>query len=373
MCGSTGCRRGDGGVERETSQPGAFDLAARGLLAAGLEKPALRVLIQGGVREVNALTNRVFHARHPERQGASIKASEKGAAAEWIAIRDTVVRPALAAVPPGAAPARPAAGTGGPPAPASGGATASGGCGQGGKCRLDGGCRICECRLVPTPASALAAVPPSLLFYPKRVEQLHPEALAAYQAMYAAASKALPLKKEIKLVSGYRGYQRQADLWNRSLLEVFRMLGCTASLPCLERAITATSAALATAPRPLPRDAWLERFRQELSRAGCKPDCRRDRVEWLVKKYNMRTSDPLAVAVHHKRQTLAPPGTNVHATGRALDIHVGGSLSSAPANVAGQRANPAYKWLACHAARFGFHPYLPEPWHWEYTRPSAGS
>lgn len=373
MCGAAGCRRG-GGVDRETSPPGAFDLAARGLLATGLEKPALRVLIQGGARDVNALTNRVFHARHPERQGASIAAGEKAAAAEWIAIRDTFVRPALAAHAAGATTTGPAPGARAAPSPPAGTGAVAGSCPRSGSCRVEGGCRICECRLVPVPASALAAVPTPLLFYPKRAEQLDPEALAAYQTMFAEASKALPLvKKELKLVSGYRGYDRQADLWNGALLGVFRMLGCTASLPCLQRAIKATSAALATAPRPLAHDAWLARFRQELSRAGCKPDCQTDRVGWLVKQYRMKTSDPAAVAVRYKRRTLAPPGTNVHATGRALDLHVGGSLSSAPANVAAQRANPAFKWLACHAARFGFHPYLPEPWHWEYTRPSGGS
>ncbi|MCX5394788.1 extensin family protein [Streptomyces sp. NBC_00094] len=48
-----------------------------------------------GTRDENALTSLLFHQRHPERAGAVIRRDERGAAAEWLAIRDTVVRPLL--------------------------------------------------------------------------------------------------------------------------------------------------------------------------------------------------------------------------------------------------------------------------------------
>ena len=28
-----------------------------------------------------------------------------------------------------------------------------------------------------------------------------------------------------------------------------------------------------------------------------------------------------------------------------------------------------YRWLVLNAERFGFVPYVYEPWHWEYVRP----
>ena len=56
-----------------------------------------------------------------------------------------------------------------------------------------------------------------------------------------------------------------------------------------------------------------------------------------------------------------------HFTGRALDIYVGGTpVSTAYSNRALQVRTPVYRWLVKNAARFGFHPYFYEPWHWEY-------
>ena len=59
----------------------------------------------------------------------------------------------------------------------------------------------------------------------------------------------------------------------------------------------------------------------------------------------------------------ARPGTSAHHTGLALDLtlyHLGKRAS--------KRA-PEYAWLAHNARRFGFYPYLPEGWHWEYNPP----
>jgi len=57
-----------------------------------------------------------------------------------------------------------------------------------------------------------------------------------------------------------------------------------------------------------------------------------------------------------------------HATGRALDLYVGGEpVSTRDANRALQTQTRIYQWLVHNAARFGFQPYYYEPWHWEYT------
>ncbi len=68
------------------------------------------------------------------------------------------------------------------------------------------------------------------------------------------------------------------------------------------------------------------------------------------------------------RRWVAPPKGSVHQTGRAIDFFLGGTNSSK--NAENLRRLPAYKWLLANARRFGFYPYPPEPWHWEYNPPS---
>ena len=51
--------------------------------------------IAAGGKDVNVLTDQEFHRRHPERNGAPIRANERALTKEWIEIRDGVVRPAL--------------------------------------------------------------------------------------------------------------------------------------------------------------------------------------------------------------------------------------------------------------------------------------
>jgi hypothetical protein len=55
---------------------------------------AARVLA-GGERDENRLTDVLFYARHPEYQGRRIQRSEQQMAREWMAIRDSIVRPVL--------------------------------------------------------------------------------------------------------------------------------------------------------------------------------------------------------------------------------------------------------------------------------------
>jgi LAS superfamily LD-carboxypeptidase LdcB len=69
------------------------------------------------------------------------------------------------------------------------------------------------------------------------------------------------------------------------------------------------------------------------------------------------------------RKWVAPPGGSAHNTGRAIDFWLGTDISSR--NLPALRATPAYHWLVCNAARFGFTPYALEPWHWEYTPPGS--
>jgi hypothetical protein len=99
-----------GELERESFEtPGAT--APGGVsdaLRRGQWSEAIRLAIAGGVRDENRLTDMVFHARHPERQGRPLQPHERQFIQEWLDVRDRLVRPALQTVPGGAPPARPA-------------------------------------------------------------------------------------------------------------------------------------------------------------------------------------------------------------------------------------------------------------------------
>jgi peptidoglycan hydrolase-like protein with peptidoglycan-binding domain len=54
-----------------------------------------------------------------------------------------------------------------------------------------------------------------------------------------------------------------------------------------------------------------------------------------------------------------------HETGLAVDFGSGG-LEASASSIEKQRKTPVYAWLIANAYRFGFMPYLAEPWHWEH-------
>lgn len=65
---------------------------------------------------------------------------------------------------------------------------------------------------------------------------------------------------------------------------------------------------------------------------------------------------------------------SAHRTGTAVDLYVGrlpglGVDSTVPASRQVMARGATYRWLAANAGRFGFVPYVYEPWHWEYVRP----
>lgn len=84
------------GIGQPASTPSS--LAIPSWLRSAAENAIVRYHLSQGVRDVNELTNRVFHFRHPERQGRTLDRNEAGfatLAAEWKKIRDQVVRPHL--------------------------------------------------------------------------------------------------------------------------------------------------------------------------------------------------------------------------------------------------------------------------------------
>jgi hypothetical protein len=63
-----------------------------------------------------------------------------------------------------------------------------------------------------------------------------------------------------------------------------------------------------------------------------------------------------------QRKWTAEPGQSAHHTGFALDLKLYDLKRRS-------KHHPVYHWLAQRAASFGFYPYFPEGWHWEYNPP----
>ena len=64
-------------------------------LSNGLGSVAVGLAANAGYRDVNQLTNIVFYFRHPNLIGRKIRLDERDLAAEWVSIRDRLVKPAL--------------------------------------------------------------------------------------------------------------------------------------------------------------------------------------------------------------------------------------------------------------------------------------
>jgi LAS superfamily LD-carboxypeptidase LdcB len=117
-----------------------------------------------------------------------------------------------------------------------------------------------------------------------------------------------------------------------------------------------------------------------------------DRRLWLsyFRKYYWETlhkrrqflSGPLggeavAFMAHYVGKWKAAPGYSNHSKGIAVDFHYRHGktwlkCAHADSSLAAWKKTPFYQWLAGptgddgHAKDFKFHPYHPEPWHWEY-------
>ena len=80
----------------------AFDAMTKGGWAT-----AIAIAVGTGQRDVTSLTNMVFWFRHPQLIGQKLRGDQADLAREWVQIRDTIVRPALAGRAPAPAPVAP--------------------------------------------------------------------------------------------------------------------------------------------------------------------------------------------------------------------------------------------------------------------------
>lgn len=158
---------------------------------------------------------------------------------------------------------------------------------------------------------------------PASVHPARPHRLAyeAWQRMFAAGLEAGLPEEHLVIHSAYRSVVLQAEIWAYRLEE---------------RRMARQAQGLA----PLPQ--------RELER---------QQMKWTAR-----------------------PGTSAHHTGLALDLGLyhlarrpapsnAGPSRKAPDPIRAAKATPTYAWLAVHARDFGFYPYLPEPWHWEFNPP----
>ncbi|WP_299414671.1 D-alanyl-D-alanine carboxypeptidase family protein [Acaryochloris sp. IP29b_bin.148] len=315
-------------------------------LRRGKEYLAVRLAISAGNRDENKLTNILFFARYPERQGQPIREGEpnyKHLVQEWLDIRKHIVRPALAS-------------GSGTPQPSQTKLKSGKACtlSSGGRCIRCGDCETCERRITAAVPRNLLLIPPELQFQGRK-GRLNQEALQAYQRLLRAARADGIPAPYLAIFSSYRGYDTQAGLWRKRLLTKFSNLGYSSTkLKCVATAIDRTTKALKSQPIPHPKSSWLNRFLKELQKTGC---------PGLGNAGSM---------VRDLRKTTAPPGRSSHQTGRTVDIAVGHApgfktASSKLTNVKWQRSHTPYKWMVCNAHRFGFSPYIREPWHWEYN------
>lgn len=82
-------------LEKSDLQSEAEEFAPADLIKGARDYAIVTNLISRGVRNENQLTDAVFFARHPERNGRRLSSTESPRIQEWIQIRDTVVRPTL--------------------------------------------------------------------------------------------------------------------------------------------------------------------------------------------------------------------------------------------------------------------------------------
>lgn len=75
----------------------------------------------------------------------------------------------------------------------------------------------------------------------------------------------------------------------------------------------------------------------------------------------------------HTRKYMAVPGFSNHHSGNAVDFSavesgVGAmNTSSREANIRAWKKSWFHGWLRQNARQYGFQPYAPEPWHWEFN------
>lgn len=322
-----------GEAEQETAHPilSMFPLPAAVIeaLSSGLSSLAVGLAAGAGFKDVNQLTNIVFYFRHPEMIGRKIGPEQRDLAAEWVGIRDRVVKPALQSpVPTAPAPSSPVA----TPVPADlsssrlmwpEGATEEQAFMRAvydhhAKHSREAGAGF----VADLPASALASIEGKQA----RKDAAEAAKVLLAEARAALAAEGLADKIHIGIISAYRPATRQFEIWQGRTFDGKRSGG------------------------------GFPHYYKEAIAKG------------VIPKGDF---SPAAVAkmAHYLGGVIASPGYSNHQDGLAFDFgteQVGKSLRKL-----GWKAW-FRKWLVNNAPRHHFRPLPREAWHWTYHPPSSG-
>jgi len=133
--------------------------------------------------------------------------------------------------------------------------------------------------------------------------------------------------------------------------------------------------------RLLRRDV-LDAYRQMVRAARAEvPEVNADReLLQIFSGFRDPEADAARCAAERNCDGLRRAACSPHRTGTAVDLYVGQLLgmgvdSTSPSSRQHMSEGATYRWLVRNAARFGFVPYLYEPWHWEWVgaEPTPGS
>ncbi|WP_448004477.1 M15 family metallopeptidase [Agromyces bauzanensis] len=300
-------------------------IAALEALGKGAYTAALTLLGTAGYANVNDLTNIIFYFRHPAVIGRKIQPSELDLQRDWLRIRDTIVRPALADRASATPPVTPATSTGsGRTSISSAGLEWYGAEGS-----------------TPPPMAFMRAVYDLHVSMSKGpfVDTLPDSALKKFEGGHrlqkAAADSAVALLEAaradrekpgsvaIGITSAYRSASRQFEIWQGK--------GANGRLGFPHYYDTTRGQRAAT------QDAH----------------------------------GPIAVALlaREMKRYIAAPGYSNHQDGLAIDFGTGaagGGLRKL------KRKDWFYKWLVENAGCYDFVPYRAEAWHWVYRPQPTG-
>jgi D-alanyl-D-alanine carboxypeptidase len=296
-------------------------------LSRGLWSVALEGAMVAGFRDVTQLTNIVFYFRHPEVIGRKIRSDERALAAEWISVRDQIVRPALQrAAPAPAHSSQPSAApsvSGGPPIPSS-------------RLRWKDATedKLAFMRAVyeqhfanskAGPRPYVADLPDSTLDTIYGRHRARKDAAAAARRLLDAARSALAAEGlagriQVGIVSAYRPAEHQFEIW------------------------------------------------QGFGRRGGFPHYYGKAIEQGVLRAGDYGPDAVRKMARYIGQYIAAPGFSNHQDGLAIDFgtgRVGGDIAVIGTD------SWFHHWLVGNGEGFGFHPYVKEAWHWVYQAPGA--
>lgn len=200
--------------------------------------------------------------------------------------------------------------------------------------------------------------------------QVFADRLAGWQAAHGLAATGVldPASFEVMVVGWHR---------KRPFVRLSRF-GCpaapdAASLAVIPPAMTYGSRSMRLRPDAL---AALERMVADAKAAD--PAIARDPRALLVfSAFRAPEDDDLRCQQQNNCDNIVRTNCSAHRTGLAVDIVVGarpgGRVDSAEdANRLFQSQTPAYRWLVRNAGRYGFVPYVYEPWHWEWAGVGMG-